>query len=125
MRTSFVLLTAALLVGTLACGSSESKGTTGTATTGSGGETSGGSGGDSASTTGTGGGSAERLHVVDNHLVDKNGKVVQLHGVNRSGTEYACVQDFGIFDGPSDDASVAAIASWNANVVRVPLNEDC
>jgi hypothetical protein len=51
--------------------------------------------------------------------------VVQLHGVNRSGPEYACVQGFGIFDGPDDDASVAAIATWNANIVRVPLNEDC
>src|SRR5207237_547296 len=50
----------------------------------------------------------------------------QLHGVNRSGTEYACVQGFGPFDGPSDDASVAAIASWHGvNAVRVPLNEDC
>ena len=36
---------------------------------------------------------------------------IQLHGVNRSGTEYACVQGGGPFDGPSDDASVAAIAS--------------
>ena len=36
-----------------------------------------------------------------------------------------CVQGFGIFDGPSDDASVAAMASWTGvNAVRVP-NEDC
>jgi len=65
------------------------------------------------------------LHVVGNQLLDGNGAVVRLHGVNRSGTEYACVQDFGIFDGPNDDASVAAIASWHSNIVRVPLNEDC
>ncbi len=31
----------------------------------------------------------------------------------------------GIFDGPSDEASVAAIRSWNANIVRIPINEDC
>jgi hypothetical protein len=36
-----------------------------------------------------------------------------------------CVQNAGIFDGPSDAASVAAMASWGVNAVRVPLNEDC
>jgi hypothetical protein len=46
-------------------------------------------------------------------------------GVNRSGSEYACVQGFGIFDGPVDDAAVAAIASWHVNFVRIPLNENC
>jgi endoglucanase len=65
------------------------------------------------------------LRVSGNRLVDANGVPVQLRGVNRSGTEYACVQGWGIFDGPSDAASVAAIASWHVNVVRVPLNEDC
>jgi hypothetical protein len=36
------------------------------------------------------------------------------------------VQNFGIFDGPSDDASIAAMAAWHGvNTVRVPLNEDC
>jgi hypothetical protein len=57
--------------------------------------------------------------------VDSTGKVFVPHGVNRSGAEFACVQGNGIFDGPVDDASVAAIASWKANIVRVPLNEDC
>jgi endoglucanase len=65
------------------------------------------------------------IRVSGNHLVDGSGNVVHLQGVNRSGTEYACVQGWGIFDGPSDDASVQAIASWNVNVVRVLLNEDC
>lgn len=46
-------------------------------------------------------------------------------GVNRSGTEYACAQGYGIFDGPSDAASIQAMASWHINTVRVPLNEDC
>jgi hypothetical protein len=63
--------------------------------------------------------------VAGHRLLDGHGRVVHLHGVNRSGPEYACIQGWGIFDGPSSDASVAAIASWHANVVRIPLNEDC
>jgi endoglucanase len=58
-------------------------------------------------------------------LVDQNGTPLRLLGVNRSGAEYACAQGWGIFDGPSDATSIAAIASWHVNAVRVPLNEDC
>ena len=65
------------------------------------------------------------LRVSGNRLVNGNDKPIQLRGVNRSGTEYACVQGWGIFDGPSDAASVKAISSWHVNIVRVPLNEDC
>ena len=65
------------------------------------------------------------LHVVGNQILDGNGRVVQFHGVNRSGPEYACIQGWGIFDGPSDDASVTAIKSWNSNIVHIGLNEDC
>jgi hypothetical protein len=64
------------------------------------------------------------LRVSGNRIL-ASGVPVHLHGVNRAGTEYACVQGAGIFDGPSDAASVAAIRSWNANIVRIPLNEDC
>jgi hypothetical protein len=59
------------------------------------------------------------------HQENADGLDVVLHGVNRSGTEYKCVQSGGIFDGPSDLASVAAIATWKVNAVRVPLNEAC
>ena len=58
-------------------------------------------------------------------LVDPRGRPVRLRGVNRSGTEYACIQGRGIFAGPADDAAVAAIAAWRVNVVRVPLNQSC
>jgi hypothetical protein len=63
--------------------------------------------------------------VVGNQLLDANNQVLHLHGVNRSGTEYACVQGWGIFDGPTDDASVQALVSWHINVVHLGLNEDC
>jgi endoglucanase len=72
------------------------------------------------------------LQVVGNQLVDSSAHAVRLLGVNRSGTEFMCIQNGtpgsigrGIFDGPSDLASVNAIQSWHANTVRVPLNEDC
>src|SRR5205823_4142416 len=65
------------------------------------------------------------IGVTANHLVDGNGTAIRLLGVNRSGTEYACIQGWGIFDGPNDAASVAAMAAWHINVVRIPLNEDC
>ena len=78
--------------------------------------------------------SAAGLHVAGNHLVDGAGKTVTLHGVNISGTEFACAQGGGagnagwsIFGGqPEDDpATITAIKAWHANVVRIPLNEDC
>src|SRR5688572_20796041 len=49
------------------------------------------------------------LHVVGNQIRNGAGQPVRLLGVNRSGTEYACIQGWGIFDGPSDAASLQAI----------------
>lgn len=65
------------------------------------------------------------VRVQGNQLVNPAGAPMRLLGVNRSGTEFACVQGWGLFDGPSDAASIAAIAGWQVNAVRVPLNEDC
>jgi endoglucanase len=65
------------------------------------------------------------IHVVGSNLVDETGAPVRLIGLNRSGTEYACAQGWGIFDGPSGPAVVNAMTSWFVNVVRIPLNEDC
>jgi endoglucanase len=79
--------------------------------------------------TPTGSGSpsaAPQLHVSGNKLVDANGNTFIPHGVDRSGTEYECVQGAGIFDGPNDQASITAMKSWGpVNAVRVPLNEAC
>ena len=65
------------------------------------------------------------VSVSGNHLVDASGTPVRLLGVNRSGTQYACAEGWGVFDGPADPPSVAAIASWGATAVRVSLNEQC
>ncbi len=65
------------------------------------------------------------IRVEGTKLLNGEGHQVQLRGVNRDGNEYACAQGWGIFDGASDAASVAAIKSWHINVVRILLNEDC
>jgi hypothetical protein len=59
------------------------------------------------------------------HLVDDAGASILPHGVDRSGSEYACVQFDAVSDGPYTAASVAAMAQWNINMVRIQLNEDC
>lgn len=68
---------------------------------------------------------SQGLHVSGNRLESRAGTPLVLQGVNRSGTEYACIQGWGIFDGPNDAASVRAIASWHVDLVRVLINEDC
>lgn len=65
------------------------------------------------------------LHVSGNRIVDADGKDRRLLGVNRSGGEFMCVQGYGIWDGPVDDDALQAIADWDANTVRIPLNEEC
>lgn len=65
------------------------------------------------------------ISVEGSTLVDGSGQPIRLRGVNRSGTEYMCVGGWDVFDGPVDGASIEAIASWDVNVVRVPLNEQC
>ena len=69
--------------------------------------------------------SIQGLHVSGNQILNADNQPVRLLGVDRSGGEFACVQHNGIWDGPMDDASVQAMAAWQINAVRVPLNEDC
>ena len=70
-------------------------------------------------------GAVSGLHVIGNRIVNGAGQTVRLLGVDRSGAEFACIQGWGIFDGPVDNASILVMASWHINAVRVPLNEDC
>lgn len=65
------------------------------------------------------------VRVAGNHLVNALGRTLRLLGVDRSGGEFQCMRSGLVFDGPTDDAAVAAIAAWHADAVRLPLNEDC
>jgi hypothetical protein len=69
------------------------------------------------------------ISIVGNHFVNGLGQRIRLLGVDRPGTEYACQQGWGFSNGDDDPADAAAdaasIASWDANAVRVPLNQDC
>ncbi len=67
------------------------------------------------------------IAVSGNHFVDQNGATVVLRGANTSGTEYACVQERSIFDGPDEASagSIAAMHAWGFNAARVQLNESC
>src|ERR1700749_2564448 len=65
------------------------------------------------------------IAVVGNHFVNGDGQTIRLLGVNREGTEYACEQGTGYSVGPEDASDAAAIAAWDTNAVRIPINEDC
>jgi endoglucanase len=65
------------------------------------------------------------IKVSRNQLLNGDGHQIRLIGVNRSGTEFACVRGWGVFDGPADTASIQIIRAWHANAVRIGLNEDC
>jgi hypothetical protein len=65
------------------------------------------------------------ISVSGNQFVNGAGQPIRLLGVNHASFEYACDEGYAYDDGHMTDADAAAIASWNANAVRVPLNEDC
>ena len=66
-----------------------------------------------------------KISVKGNVLIDGYGQPVRLVGVNKSGSEYMCANDWNFFDGKANAATVKAMKSWKINVVRVPLNESC
>jgi endoglucanase len=73
----------------------------------------------------TGDVAVDGIRVAGTRLVNADGRPIRLIGVNRSGAEFACIREWGIFEGPTDVASTELIRSWHANAVRIGLNEDC
>jgi hypothetical protein len=65
------------------------------------------------------------LHASNNQILNALGQPVRLRGVNRTSGEYACIQNWGIFEGPVTDQAIQAMVSWHLTAVRIPLNEDC
>jgi hypothetical protein len=65
------------------------------------------------------------LHASGKHILNAAGERVRLRGVNRTSAEYACIQGWGIFEGPITDQAIKAMLSWKINAVRIPLNEGC
>ena len=92
----------------------------------------GGSGSATSAQTGTVAAAAgfSPLHVSGSSLVNAGGQSVFLHGADRSGTEYSCIQNTGFFDGTgtdfaAEDAQISAMAAWGINAELIPINEDC
>src|SRR5437762_12513053 len=68
---------------------------------------------------------APAIRVSANHIVDANGNVVQLRGVNRSGAEYACAEGWGTWDGPTDDeTSTGYMLPWTGHAACTPPTAD-
>ena len=89
-----------------------------------------------AVTASSGGNPLSPLRVSGSHLVDGGGQQVALHGVDVSGSSYACEQNggFGFSDTPTGDALYAPMRSngggklprnWTINSVTLGLNQDC
>ena len=76
-----------------------------------------------------GAGALNGIKVVGNQLETGSGTPVVLHGVDRSGTEYACSEGWGITDGPNAESTnpteFGPMKSWDINSVMIALNEDC
>ncbi len=69
------------------------------------------------------------ISINGNTFVDASGKIVQLRGVNLSAMEFTAIQGYSPSDptggnyGQPNNPNWSAIASWKANIVRIPLNE--
>ena len=51
---------------------------------------------------------------------------VQLKGVDSTSALYMCLFNESIFDGPANTPSyMAAMKNWTADIVRIPVNQDC
>jgi len=69
--------------------------------------------------------SMQGLKIKGNQIFNGNNQQIRFLGASRSGSEFMCIQGRGFFDGPVDAKAIAAIQSWNINLLRIPLNEDC
>lgn len=65
------------------------------------------------------------ISVSGNSLINSKNQQLKLIGVDATGTEDACIQNKGFSWYALTNAAAKAIASWHADAVRVPLNEDC
>lgn len=69
------------------------------------------------------------ISINGNTFVDATGEIVQLRGVNLSAMEFTAIQGYDPSDptggnyGQPNNPNWSAIASWKANIVRIPLNE--
>ncbi len=64
--------------------------------------------------------------VQGNHLIDSTtGAVWVPRGVNWPSFEYACQQGWAYSRDSANPATVAAMAAWHINAVRIGLNQDC
>jgi endoglucanase len=64
------------------------------------------------------------IKVSGDHFVDGKGNTVQLRGVNVSGLETVAIEGWDPGDPwGGQDPNFAAIESWGANAIRLPLNE--
>ena len=107
--------------------SRSSSGSCGGTTAASSSSSSSSSGGKVAASSSSGAAAAFGIAVASNKFVSTlTGSVIQLLGVSVSGLEQGSssfangVENYG----NAADAGFAAMASWNINVVRIPLNED-
>ena len=67
---------------------------------------------------------APSVRVHGNQLIDANGNILQLRGVDVSGLEFAHINGQPQPDGwGNQKPNLSAIAAWKANALRVPLNE--
>jgi endoglucanase len=75
------------------------------------------------------------VYVNGNHFVNGDGNIVRLTGTGADSTEYACADQYAYssYDvataEPGDPVGAGqafqSMASWGANVTRIPLNQDC
>jgi hypothetical protein len=65
------------------------------------------------------------VHIKGGKFVNSTGTPVQLLGVDAVGTQQTCIGTNPVVGATFDATEAAAISTWHADAVRVPLNEDC